>query len=134
MVDGMLLLQLRCFHLLLYMRDKNSDLTGMASISRNFLSIYMAFFLGVLLNSYLKGNDCGSFPLTVYKKKPGRRVDWQVPNSALPLSTPLSKLPLKHPSWWCRNNATFLYIVLLERCLDWFSLKPKRTKFIISIC
>lgn len=47
----------------LYIRDKNSDLTAMASISQNFL-IYTAVFLGVvtvILNSHLKGNDCGSF-------------------------------------------------------------------------
>lgn len=117
----------------LYVRDKNSDLTGMASISHNFL-IYKAVFLGVVtLNSHLKGNDCGSFTLSFYKKK----LESILASTQLSCLCPLhcQKLAFKPPCWRCQSNATSHLLVLLDWGLDWLCLQPEiRTNFIVSVC
>ena len=141
-VDGMLLLWLRCFHFILHVRIKTQTWL-------EWFIFPITFYLSSLhfpwcCDYYIKfpfkrkwfiDNSGPSLWAFNCKKKP-ERVYWQVIQfcSASIHFTVKIFLLSTHPGGM-RVMLLSIYIVLLDWCLNWFFLKLKiKTKFIVSIC
>lgn len=99
-----------------------------------------SIFLGVvtiILNSPLKGNDCRqfwSFTLSFYKKKNRRSILASTQFCSASIHVTVKSFLLSIHPGGMRVMLLYIYIVLLDWCLTWFFLKPKITKFTVSIC
>lgn len=112
-VDGMLLLWLRCFHSYLTCKSQNSDLIRMVYISHNFLylsSLHFPWCCDYYIKFPFKRKwfvDNSGPSLWAFIRKNLKEYIGRLFNSVLPLCFTVKTFLLKHPSWWYESHATF---------------------------